>query len=259
MAIMASQIQTALNWTRESYDLFRRAPRKWLLLSFTYIFFFLLLPTLPGLQLISLVIVLVWPIFLAFALSLYRNADQNKLATLSKVFETVKPYLITLVSLGLVCFIYGVLVGFLLNNDLEGIIKFSNAKVVNNAAMMQILTIITKAMFFMLPLFMMTWFSPMLIKQNGYTLTHALKSSIAGCLQYFVALSITWLLITVAIIVLMLVLGITSGILGALLPLFGKLLMPMVMLFNIVLATALMLAFQYISYRDVFKAATTLD
>jgi len=107
----------------------------------------------------------------------------------------------------------------------------------------------------LIPLMMATWFSPMLIAFNNYSLIKAIKSSIAGSLQYMIALAAAWLLLTVGIIALMLIVGIVAGIISNLVPVLGQMLMSMVVFGCLLLATALMLAFQYVSYRDVFRAA----
>jgi hypothetical protein len=101
---------------------------------------------------------------------------------------------------------------------------------------------------------MATWFAPMLIAFNNYSLGKAIKSSLAGTLQYMIALTVSWLILTSGIILLMLFAGIVVGILGALIPTMAQLLMSILVFGTLLLASALMLAFQYVSYRDVFRA-----
>jgi hypothetical protein len=107
----------------------------------------------------------------------------------------------------------------------------------------------------LLPLMMATWFSPMLIAFNNYPLIKAIKSSIAGSIQYLVALGVAWILLSGGIVLVMLIVGIIVGIVGSLVPVLGQMLTSFLIFGCLLLATALMLAFQYVSYRDVFRAA----
>ena len=123
------------------------------------------------------------------------------------------------------------------------------------AFMQKMLPVMLKMLLLSIPLLMATWFSPMLIAFNNYSLVKAMKSSIAGSLQYIIALTAAWLLLSFGILGLMLGAGIFGGIVSALVPALGQLLIPFILFGCMLLATALMLAFQYVSYRDVFRAA----
>ena len=260
MAIHESRIRTGISWVTESVALFKTAPRKWLLLGLAYVGLFMMLPSIPGLQFFGFVCVLIWPIFLAIAIALYRNADMKKQQKLSEIFNNVQPKMAQLIGLGGACLLYAALVSFVLNSDIEGLVALTQNKVEMTES--QVLTLMQKMVPFLLkltllliPLMMATWFSPMLIAFNNYPLVKAIKSSIAGSLQYLIALATSWLLLTVGIISLMLIVGIVAGIISNLVPVFGQMLMSMVVFGCLLLATALMLAFQYVSYRDVFRAA----
>jgi hypothetical protein len=260
MAIHESRIRTGISWVTESVALFKTAPRKWLLLGLAYVGLFMMLPSIPGLQFFGFVCVLIWPIFLAIAIALYRNADMKKQQKLSEIFNNVQPKMAQLIGLGGACLLYAALVSFVLNSDIEGLVALTQNKVEMTES--QVLTLMQKMVPFLLkltllliPLMMATWFSPMLIAFNNYPLVKAIKSSIAGTLQYLIALATSWLLLTVGIISLMLIVGIVAGIISNLVPVFGQMLMSMVVFGCLLLATALMLAFQYVSYRDVFRAA----
>ena len=98
-------------------------------------------------------------------------------------------------------------------------------------------------------------FSPMLIAFNNYTVAKAIKSSIAGTLQYMLALLVAWIMLTVGIFAVLIIAGIVIAMMGSLTPTLGQLLMPILLFGCLLTATALMLAFQYVSYRDVFRAA----
>ena len=260
MAILESRTQTGLSWVKESLALFKTAPRKWLMLALAYVSFFMMLPSVPGLQFLAFVSILLWPVFLAVVIALYRNADMIKQQNLGDLLRVIQPKMSTLMALGAACLLYGVLISLLLNSDLQGLADMAQTKTQMTES--QMMTLVQKMMPVMLkmgllliPLMMATWFSPMLIAFNNYSVVKAIKSSIAGSLQNIVAMGVAWLVLTVGIVVLMSFVGIVAGIISSLLPGAGQILMPMAVFSCLLVATALMLAFQYVSYRDVFRAA----
>ncbi|MES2547034.1 MAG: BPSS1780 family membrane protein [Pseudomonadota bacterium] len=260
MAILESRTKTGISWVKESVALFKTAPRKWLLLGLAYVGLFMMLPSIPGLQFFAFFSILLWPVFLAIAIALYRNADMQKQQSVSEVIELIKPKIPNLMALGAICLLYGVVVSFILNSDIEGLLKFTQGKdeMTESQAMqlMQVMMpLLLKLALMLIPLMMATWFSPMLIAFNNYGVVKAIKSSIAGSLQYMIALSASWLLLTAGIVGAMLVVGIVVGIIGSLVPLLGQMLTSLLVFGCLLLATTLMLAFQYVSYRDVFRAA----
>ena len=260
MAILESRIQTGVSWVRESVVLFKQSPRRWLLLALAYVSLFMMLPSLPGFQFFAFLTILIWPVFIAIAIRMYRNAEVKKIENLSDGMKMIQPKMATLMLLGVTCLLYGVVVNYLLNADIQGLAAITQGKVEMDESQMmallqKMLPFLLKLTLFLLPLMMATWFAPMLIAFNNYSLGKAIKSSVAGSLQHMIALSVAWLLLTVGIILLMLFAGILVGIVGALVPTVAQLLMSMLVFACLLLASALMLAFQYVSYRDVFRAA----
>ena len=260
MAFLESSTRTGISWVKESVALFKTAPRKWLLLGFAYVGLFMMLPSIPGLQFFAFFSILLWPVFLAFAIMLYRNADMQKQQTLNEVIELVKPKIPMLMALGGICLLYGIVVSFILNSDIEGLLKFTQGKdeMTESQAMLMMqamIPLLLKLSLMLIPLMMATWFSPMLIAFNNYGVIKAIKSSIAGSIQYMVALGASWLMLTAGIVGAMLVVGIVVGIISSLAPLLGQMLTSLLVFGCLLLATTLMLAFQYVSYRDVFRAA----
>lgn len=260
MAIQESSTKTGISWVKESVDLFKTAPRKWLSLALAYVGLFMMLPSIPGLQLFAYVSILIWPVFLAMAIMMYRNADIKKAQNFSEIINIIQPKLTQLIALGGACLLYAALVSFLLNSDIQGLAELTQNKTNMTESQMiiflqKVFPLILKFTLLLIPLMMATWFSPMLIVFNNYSFVKALKSSVAGSLQYMIALSVSWLLLTLGIVALMLIVGIVAGIVSSLVPVLGQMLMSFVVFGCLLLATALMLAFQYVSYRDVFRAA----
>lgn len=260
MAILQSRTQTGISWVKESVALFKTAPRKWLMLALAYVGLFMMLPSIPGLQLFAFISILIWPVFLAVAIALYRNAEMKKQQTVGEIIMQIQPKISQLVALGGACLLYAVLVSFLLNSDLQGLeAAVGNKDKMTESQMMAFLQtifpLLLKLTLLLIPLMMATWFAPMLIAFNNYSMVKAIKSSIAGSIQYMVALGAAWLLLTAGMLALMLAVGIVAGVISAMVPMLGQMLMSFIVFGCLLLATALMLAFQYVSYRDVFRAA----
>ena len=220
----------------------------------------MILPSVPGLQFLAFVSILLWPVFLAVVIALYRNADMKKQQNLGDLLRIIQPKISTLMALGAACLLYGILTSLLLNSDLQGLADMAQTK--TQITELQMMTLMQKMMpvilkmgLLLIPLMMATWFSPMLIAFNSYSMLKAIKSSIAGSLQYIAAMGVAWLVLTIGIVVLMSLVGIVAGIISSLLPGASEILIPMVVFSCLLVATALMLAFQYVSYRDVFRAA----
>jgi hypothetical protein len=260
MAILQSRTQTGISWVKESVALFKTAPRKWLSVALVYVGLFMMLPSIPGLQFFAFISILIWPVFLAIAIALYRNAEMKKQQTVGEIVTQIQPKIAQLVALGGLCLLYVVLVSFVLSSDLQGLeVLMGNKEKMTESQMMAFLQtmfpLLLKLTLLLIPLMMATWFSPMLIAFNNYGLVKAIKSSIAGSIQYMVALGASWMLLTVGILAIMMVVGIVAGLVSALVPVLGQMLMSFIVFGCLLLATALMLAFQYVSYRDVFRAA----
>jgi len=263
MAILESRTKTGISWVKESVTLFRQSPRKWLLLALVYVSVFMMMPSLPGFQYFALVTILVWPIFIAIAARMYKNAELNNSEDISGMIKIVQPKMSTLILLGLTCLIYGIAVNYFLNADIQGLTILSQGRAEMSESQIEmqlqkILPFLLKLTLFLIPLMMATWFSPMLIAYNNYSLAKSIKSSIAGSLQHMIAMSVSWLVLTLGIVVLMLAAGVVVGVVGALVPLLAQLLMSLLVFGCLLLASALMLAFQYVSYRDVFRAAESI-
>ena len=197
---------------------------------------------------------------MVIAIAMYRNADNNVKQSLSEIVNMIKPKMPPLLALGGIFLLYGLLVSLLLNNDIDGLLGMVSSldKMTDTQAkafLDKILPFLLKLTLALIPMMMATWFSPMLIAFNNYTVGKAIKSSIAGSLQYMVALGVAWILLTLGIFSLLIMAGIIIAILGGLAPMLSQLLMPILVFGCLLLATSLMFAFQYVSYRDVFRAA----
>lgn len=260
MAILASRTKTGISWIGESIALFKQTPRKWLLLALTYLGIFVFIPSFPSMQIFAFITILIWPIFIAIAIRLYRNAEYQKEENLSAIMQLIQPKMKKLVMLGFVNLAYFIVVSLLLSSDMQVLTDIMNqqAKMTEQdvmQAMQTMIPIFLKLVVFFIPLVMAVWFAPMLTAFNDYSVTKALKSSIAGSLQYMVAMMAAWLLLTAGIMLLMLAASVFSGLFAFISVAFAQSLMTILVFGALLVSVALTLAFQYVSYRDIFRAA----
>jgi hypothetical protein len=245
----------SIRWNKESFMLFKKTPNQSLMLSLAYLFIFMLLPSMPMIQIFSIASILIWPVFLVFAVNFYKTHDKNKEEKFIAVFEKIKPRLPTLLTLGFICLIYAGMVTMVLNSEMQGFIQISEKNNELLTVMNNFVPMIGKLILLLLPLLMATWFSPMLIVYNNYSLFKAIKSSIAGCLMYIFPLGLSWFIFSTIAILFMLSCGLLIGSLASFFPTIGPSLMGAIIFFALLVITSVMFAFQYISYRDIFKSA----
>lgn len=256
--------QRGIRWVKESLALFKTQPHIWMLCSLAYIFIFMVLPSLPLLGFLGMVSVVIWPVCMAWIVMLYRQVDMHGEMSPGDAWQHLKLHLKPLLLLGASCLTYAVLATYLLSSELASLISHAPTKAGMSDSQMtkfleNTLSFIVKLLLLLLPLFIATWFSPMLIALNGYPLVKAIKSSIAGMLQYTVPMGVAWLVMMLGMLVVMLGLGLVIGILGVLIPTVTQLLMPLLVFIALLVINALMFAFQYISYKDAFRAAPQVE
>lgn len=259
MAIFESRTKTGISWVGESIAFLKQSPRKWLSLALVYIGLFVLLPSLPGLQIFAFITILAWPVFIAVAMRMYRNVEVHKQEDLKSMMKIIQPKMRSLIALGAVSLLYFVVVSIILSSDIQALAQILQDKEQMNEqelalAVETMVPLFLKLMLLFTPLMIATWFAPMLIAFNNYSLLKALKSSIAGVLQHTVAMTAAWLLLSAGVVTLLLISGILAGIVAVVMPALSQTLMTIIMFGCVLLSTALMLAFQYVSYRDIFRA-----
>ena len=260
MAILESRTKTGVSWVTESIELFKPAPRKWMLLALTYLGIYFFIPSIPGLQIFGFISIILWPVFIVIAMRYYRNAEYDKVENLSMIMQLIQPKMKRLVMLGLVNLLYLVVVTLILSADIQALAQVMNKQTELTdqeklAAMQSMMPIFLKLSVLSIPLMMAVWFAPMLIAFNDYSVMKSLKSSIAGSIQYMVALTAAWLLLSAGIITMMMVSTIIAGLFSFMQPAIAQTLMSVLLFGCVLVSIALTLAFQYVSYRDIFRAA----
>lgn len=251
-----SNLKQGFSWIRQSFTLFGQSPAKWFLLALAYVTFYMVLPSLPALPLLLKILIgLSWPMFVVLAIALFRETDLQREAKLADIIQQIRPHAGKLLALGGLCLLYGVVVSFFTQDDLQALPAITEIQAMPEGDVGASMMFMLKLALLLTPMLMATWFSPMLIVFNGYSLGKAIKSSIAGCLQFLLALGAAWLLLTMLITLGMMLIGLVIGLLAAFSQALGLSLITLLLFSSLFMATALMLAFQYVSYRDIFRMA----
>ncbi|HEX5538431.1 MAG TPA: BPSS1780 family membrane protein, partial [Methylophilaceae bacterium] len=218
MQTYQSSFKQGFIWIRESFALFKPSPAKWLLLALAYVILYVVLPSLQLLPLVLKVLIgLSWPLFLVVAIAMFREADLQRDTELGDILRALKPHVNKLLALGGICLLYGMVVSYFTQDDMQALATLTDIKAVPEAeaSMARNLGFVVKFVLLLTPMLMATWFSPMLIAFNDYPLGKAVKSSIAGCLKFMLALGAAWLILTVFMTLGMMLIGMVIGLIAA--------------------------------------------
>ena len=238
-------------WLLELFLILKENKNNSLLIGYFYMFIFLLIPSIPLLQIISPIIVIIWPAFVVNIIMYLDARSKNKPRQLFKLTTEIKVNIMKLMRLGIITFFYAMLVSFLISSDMQEIIKINQGENVSIEPEVA-LRFLIKLFLFMLPIFISTWFSPMLIALKNYSVINSLKSSIAAFLIYFFPMLLAFvsifLIFFLSIFILQSIFDVLKG--------FGSFVgvLNIISMFSLIaiFITALFI-FQYISYRDIFK------
>lgn len=253
MSEHTSSIKVGLSWVTGSFQLLSKKPGKWLLLALAYVMLFVVLPTLPHMPtLIALLVILFWPCFIALAIGLYREADQGRDTELADLVQQIKPRVGRLIALGGICLAYGILVGMFASGDTQVLNELISQKADSEQILTRALPLMAKLLIFLTPLLMATWFAPMLIAYQEFSVAEAIKHSLWASWRNLVALGAAWLALTLAMVLVMLVVGIVVGLVATISQALSTILMSLMLLGGLLLTTSFMFAIQYFSYRHVY-------
>lgn len=248
-----SSVKTGLSWVTGSLQLFLLSPNKWLLLALAYVAIFVVLPSLPHMPvLIALLAILFWPCFIALAIGLYREADQGRNTKLADLFQQIKPRMGMLIALGGICLVYGFLVGMFASGDTQALSELVNQKADPGQILTQALPLMAKVLIFFTPLLMATWFSPMLIAYQEFSVLEAIKHSLWAFWRNLATLGVAWLALTLAMVLAMLAMGVVVGLVAVISQALSTILMILFILGSLLVGTSFMFAIQYFSYRHVY-------
>ena len=245
--------KSGLDWVYRSVFLFRQNPPKWLLHALLYAILFIMLPSIPAMPvLISLLIILFWPTFLALFMGVFREADLGRDTEPRELVEEIKPNFVKLITLGGVFLAYGILTGVMVRDEMVELNALVAGKAEAEIVMQQLLPLIFKMLLILTPMIMASWFSPMLVGFQGYGVLEAIKHSFWQCGRNLIAIIVAWSILSMSLFLVLLIAGLFVGIISAISALLGTFLMSLVVFAMLLLVTYFLLAIQYYSYRHVY-------
>ncbi|PKO93388.1 MAG: hypothetical protein CVU15_02240 [Betaproteobacteria bacterium HGW-Betaproteobacteria-1] len=245
--------KSGLDWVYRSVFLFRQNPPKWLLHALLYATLFIMLPSIPVMPvLISLLIILFWPTFLALFMGVFREADLGRDTEPRELVEEIKPNFVKLITLGGVFLAYGILTGVMVRDEMVELNALVAGKAEAEIVMQQLLPLIFKMLLILTPMIMASWFSPMLVGFQGYGVLEAIKHSFWQCGRNLIAIIVAWSILSMSLFLVLLIAGLFVGIISAISALLGTFLMSLVVFAMLLLVTYFLLAIQYYSYRHVY-------
>ena len=265
-----SKVQHGYGWVKQSVELFKHHPAKWLGLSSLYIVFFQFLPILLleiNNRLIvsngSFVLLFIvgtlglglsfsWPIFTSFIIGICRETDAGRTTPMKEIFHRIQPHIKQLIFLGVVFFIYRLLMIAITESDMQALQGWSVEKMESEVMPVQFWWLMLKLMVLQIPLLLATWYSPLLISYHQYSVFKAIGHSVWASLRNIASLITAWLTLTFGVVLLMLVVGLIIGVIGLASPLLAETLGAMVLVFTSLLATALLFSIQYFSFLDMY-------
>ena len=246
-------LKAGLDWVYRSVFLFRQNPPKWLLHALLYAILFIMLPSIPAMPvLISLLIILFWPTFLALFMGVFREADQGRDTEPRELVEEIKPNFVKLITLGGIFLAYGILTGVVVRDEMAELNALVAGEAEAEIVMQQLLPLIFKMLLILTPMIMASWFSPMLVGFQGYGVLEAIKHSFWQCGRNLIAITVAWSILSASLFLVLLIAGLFVGIISAISALLGTFFMSLVVFAMLLLVTYFLLAIQYYSYRHVY-------
>jgi hypothetical protein len=205
-------------------------------------------------SLLKVIIVVLGPTVLTLIMTLFREQEAGRDTELADIAAQLQPQFKQLLALGGLCVAYSLIVGVLTMKDSETMAELMNSASKASPEMIlgTVIPIAIKMLVLLTPLMMATWFSPMLVAFHQFAILKAIKSSIAGCLTAAISLGFAWLLLTLLAGLVMMLVGALVALLSLLLASLAQLFAALILVISFLAVTAMMLALQYLSYRDIF-------
>ena len=245
-----SSIRQTQSWLRDIFLILKKTKNHSLVIGYTYLFIFLVLPSLPLIQFLSPIVIILWPVAVVQIINFYRSPD-NKKISIFKLDSQIKKSIPQLLRIGLITFFYALVISTFLSPQMQSIVEQANAgDSVSDAAVF--LKLIVKLFLFMLPLFAATWFSPMIVVYRGEGVFKALKSSIAAILIFIIPLLLTWVSMIVIFAVLIYVFQNFLLLFG--LSQAAYIAISTIIIFSLTAVyIAALFIFQFLGYKQIFK------
>jgi len=239
------------NWIQSCLFIFKQSVRQSLFLGMLYITIILFIPILPGLKIISPIILFLYPFIVLIYVNFYKELDAKKSFDIQHIFNLLKMKFRPLLLIGGLTFIFSTLLSMVFYADLAP--KTEEIKSITEFSEKYQTTFI-KLILISIPFIMATWFSPMLILYKQYGPIKAIKSSLAGTLMFSIPLLLGWAILTGSFVV---IIFLTTFFFSLLSFLGQNSISFLTSLFLLVFFTAyisILFIFQYVTYKDIFES-----
>ena len=242
------------NWIQSCLFIFKQSVRQSLFLGMLYITIILFIPILPGLKIISPIILFLYPFIVLIYVNFYKELDAKKSFDIQHIFNLLKMKFRPLLLIGGLTFIFSTLLSMVFYADLAP--KTEEIKSITEFSEKYQTTFI-KLILISIPFIMATWFSPMLIFYNQYGAMKAIKSSLAGTLMFSIPLLLGWAILTGSFVVIILLTTFFFSLLSFLGQNSISFLTSLFLLVSFTAYISILFIFQYVTYRDIFESIKT--
>jgi hypothetical protein len=260
-------MKLGFSWVTDSLILFKQHPAKWMGLSSMYLVFFQFLPILLlGIieqineahgsiiilflvGLLGLALTFSWPIFTSVVIGVCRETHVDRPTPVSEVLHRVKPHAKQLIFLGVVFFVYRLVMIAFTEADIQALDLQQMDKEIMPIGFWMLML---KLMVLQVPLLLATWYSPLLISYHQYSVFKSIGHSVWAALHNITALITAWVSLTLAVVGVMLVLGLLIGIIAIFAKGLAAFLGMIVVMFVSLMATAFLFSIQYFSFLSMY-------
>jgi hypothetical protein len=262
-----SKMKLGFSWVTDSLILFKQHPAKWMGLSSMYLVFFQFLPILLlGIieqineahgsiiilflvGLLGLALTFSWPIFTSVVIGVCRETHVDRPTPVSEVLHRVKPHAKQLIFLGVVFFVYRLVMIAFTEADIQALDLQQMDKEIMPIGFWMLML---KLMVLQVPLLLATWYSPLLISYHQYSVFKSIGHSVWAALHNITALITAWVSLTLAVVGVMLLLGLLIGIIAIFAKGLAAFLGMIVVMFVSLMATAFLFSIQYFSFLPMY-------
>ena len=262
-----SKVKLGFSWVTDSLELFKQHPAKWMGLSSLYLVFFQFMPILLlgiiesinqshgsviilfFVGLLGLAFTFSWPIFTSVVIGVCRETHAERPTLVTEVFHRVKPHAKQLIFLGVVFFVYRLLMIAITETDIQALDIQQMDKEVMPIGFWWLML---KLLVLQVPLLLATWYSPLLISYHQYSVYKSIVHSVWAALHNITALITAWVTLTLGVVGIMLVLGLVIGLIAIVAKGLAAFLGMMLIMFVSLMATAFLFSIQYFSFLSMY-------
>ena len=262
-----SKVKLGFSWVADSLVLFKQHPAKWMALSSLYLVFFQFMPILLlGIieqinqshgsivvlfivGLLGLALTFSWPIFTSLVIGVCRETHAERATLVKEVFYRVKPHAKQLIFLGVVFFVYRLLMIAITETDIQAL---DIQKMDKEVMPIGFWWLMLKLLVLQVPLLLATWYSPLLISYHQYSVFKSIVHSVWAALHNITALITAWVTLTLGVVGIMLVLGLVIGLIAIVAQGLAAFLGMMLIMFVSLMATAFLFSIQYFSFLAMY-------